>query len=191
MDILSVPASPRRRSIILTSVSSRSILAAIQKSQIANCDTDALMEVPCSPLYHLLQKALNLLTCITRGTVARNSMNFAADAKRFPARRRELVRDAQRDVQRLHKHTDDESLNASLRVGAYLREIRFLYFSIYTSGIIFSLWILFGDFDVNSNSYNILRDYFISQDLVLRPERYFIIDRVKKSSSSSSIIFLI
>ncbi|KYN30049.1 hypothetical protein ALC57_00492, partial [Trachymyrmex cornetzi] len=66
MDVLSVLVSLRRRSIILTSMSSRSILAAIQKSQIANCDTVAVMEVPCSLLYHLLPRRRELERCATR-----------------------------------------------------------------------------------------------------------------------------
>lgn len=75
-------------------------------------------------------------------TYVHYARNRRAELDEFRGRREtfprvdENSRDAQRDVQRLHKHTVDESLNASLRVGAYRREIKFLYFCIYMSDII-------------------------------------------------------
>lgn len=95
------------------------------------------MEVPCSPLPSPLESVK--LTYVHYARNRRAELDEFRGRREMLPREDEYSRDAQRDVQRLHKHTDDESLNASLRVGACRREIRFLYISICVSDIIFSL----------------------------------------------------
>jgi len=94
----------------------------LQKWQIANCDINAVMEVPCSPLYHLFQKTLNLLMSITRGNVTQNSMNFVAMFFCLDSR-------YEWDVQCLYKPADDKFVKRKRIV--QIGFLRFSYISFF------------------------------------------------------------